>query len=355
MGIETLTRGAKRSYEQFRAQETNGVDKALFKTVDMDTSASFMLDKLLHSAFGIVYRDKDNQAHVRQYQAGTGYQYEIPIASEKTRIGEELKDAAVSGIEPTSSQAIHLRKVMDDIVKDHVSGHNLTKWKQALDVIFDGEFYAYGPGGVNLGLGIDFDRAAANELTHDFTGTDTMDIAIKEMQAQLRLQGSSLNNLVLIAGDDWISEFSTDTTVLSYRDANTATELLEMQKIPPQIMNCPHLTALASYRPAGALKPVYVVSFNPGVSYVPYKGAAATDWITSTKAAMFSMDMETYRVYRGIDVVTESGMVDRVAGDVVFDTFSTDDPVADFMRSSTRHCFIPANINHTVVSTGTFS
>lgn len=355
MGIETLIRGAKRSYEQFRAQETNGVDKALFTTVDMDNSGAFMIDRLIRAPFGIVYRDKDNQAHVRPYENGSGYIYDIPVASEKTRIGEELKDLAVSGIEPSDSQAMHLQKVMDDTVKDHVSGHNMTKWKQALDVLVDGAFYAKGDGGADLDLDIDFGRASANELTHDFTASATIPIAFKEMQDQYIASGGDLNNCIVLCGSDWINEFSTDTSVLSYLDANSANQLLAQQMLPPNIANCPHLYSLASYRAPNMIAPVYVVAFNPGVNYVAYNGASASAWITSTKAVMFSTNMPTYRVYRGIDVKTETGMTDRVAGDVVFDTFSTDDPVADFMRSSTRHCFIPANINLTVLSTGTFS
>jgi hypothetical protein len=354
-GIEVLSRGAKRSYEQFSAQQ-DGVDKVLFPIVDMDTTAAFEMDRFIHSAFGIVYRDPNNQSHVRMYQPGTTYLYQVPRASEKTPIGEELRDSVITGLNPTDPQALHVRKAMDDIVKDHAGGHNLTKWKQALDVIFDGEFYAYGDSGADIDLGIDFSRAAANELTPDFTVDATQPSALKAMQDQLIAQGSPTSNMVCIVGSTWLNDFFSDTAITAYLQANTANQLLQQDMIPDRLKNQNSgLVIHAVYRASNMVAPIIICSYSPGVSYVQYKGASSSDWVTATKAAMFSLDTPMYRIYRGVDVFNESGSVERAVGDIVFDTFHENDPITDYIRSQTRHCFVPGNINHTVVSTGTFS
>ena len=355
MGIETLTRGAKRSYEQYHALEMNGIDKLLFKTPDIDTSAAFMVDKLLATPAGIRYRDVNNESAVRVYQPGSGTIYEVPRASEKTPIPEDLKDSAVSGLEPTASQATHLMKLMDGITKQHVGGYHMTKWKQALDVYFYSKFYAKGTGGVDLGLGIDYERAAANELTHDFSGTDTIAIAFKEMQDQLIAQGSDLNNMVVLAGTDWLNEFATDTGVIAYQTTNPVNELLLQDLAPKELSSTTGTRIVASYRSPDMLAPVMIVAFQPSTSYIAYPGASAAPWITATKAVMFSLNMETFNVTRGVVAFNDSGKSEKVAADIVFDTFTDNDPIVDYVRSQTRHIFVPANINHTVMSDGTFS
>jgi len=356
MGIETLTRGAKLSYEEWKAQEPNGIDKLLFPSMDVDTSAAFAMDRLIESPYGIVYRDANNQSHVRPYEPGTGYIYTVPRASEKTAIPEDLKDAAISGLEPTASQALHVRKLMDDITKHHMSGHNLTKWKQAIDVIFGGTFIARGDGGNSLNLDIDFSRAAGNALTYNFTTAgNTMPKALKAMQDQLITQGASLDNQVVIMGSTWLNDFSTDSDVIAYLQANGATQLLEMQMMPPELRNTHGLKVIATFRGVGMVAPVFICTFSPGVSYVQYKGASAAAWVTATKAAMFSLNSPRYSVQRGVDAFNAAGKSERFVGDVVFDTFTENDPILDVVRSQTRHVYIPGNINHTVVSTGTFA
>lgn len=353
-GLEVLTRGLKAYYEQFRAQETNGIDKVLFSNPDEDTTAAFSLDRLIDDPYGVTYRDPNNQSIVREYSPGTGSIYEVPRTSEKTPINEELRDAIIAGLEATSGYTAHHAKLMQDIVKQHVAGHNMTKWKQALDVIFTGSFNAKGVGGSDLDLDIDFGRDAANSLTPNFTTTATIDSAFEAMLAQLLAKGSPTTNLVVILGQSWINAFSTDTNVRAQLDANQANQLLAQQMMPSRLRNAHGLYVMAQYRAPGMIAPAFVASFSPGVAYKAYRGASASAWVGATQAAMFSLDSPMYRVLRGVDAFDESGRVVRAVGDIVIDTFTENDPVVDFARSQSRHVFVPGNIDHTVVSTGTF-
>lgn len=356
MGIEILTRPAKRSYEEWHGKQAKEIWELLFPEEDVDTTSAFALDKFTETPYGVVYRDRDGVSHLRPYEAGTGYIYDVPRASEKTSIGEELRDAAITGIDPTSSYAMHLKKLMDDIVKLHMSGHVMTKRKQALDVIFASTFYALGEEGRDLDLDISFTRAAGNTQTHDFTDADTQNIALKELQDQLVDQGCSLNNMVAVMGTTWLSDFFADTGVTAYLTSNPVNELLKMDMIPRQLLETHGLRVVATYRGPDMLAPIWVCAYNPGVSYLQYKGdSSSTAWVTAAKCAMFSLDSPRFHIKRGVDALNENGKIIRAVGDIVFDSFHTDDPVADFIRSQTRHAFIPANTNHIAVSTGTFA
>ena len=52
MGIETLTRSAKKSYEEWFAQEQNGIHRLLFPTLDIDTTAAFAMDRFIQTPAG---------------------------------------------------------------------------------------------------------------------------------------------------------------------------------------------------------------------------------------------------------------------------------------------------------------
>ena len=356
MAIETVRRNAKRYYEEFLLQSNNGIDKLLFRTEDMDTSAGLLLDRLITTPYSAVYREKSNQGHVAPYQGGSGTLYEPPITTEITPIPEDLEDAVIAGIEANSADSFHATKLMQDIVKQHTDMHNMLKWKQAIDVLFDGQFYAKGENGVDLGLGVDFGRAAGQSITYDFTaGGASMLEAIGNMVEQARATGTPMSGLCVLMGDDWISKFGTDTGILSYMQATQGAQLLQTNMMPQQLGGMDSsVYVLGQVRPLGAIAPVWVLGYNPGAVYKAYNGASSTDWITSTKAAMFSLSDPTYRAYRGVNVM-DGGRKMRQVGELVFDSYVENNPVEERLRSNSRHLFVYGNINHTVVSTGTFS
>lgn len=355
-GIETLARPAKLAYEEWNGQrKAKEIWDLFFPNRDVDTSSAFALDKLIEAPYGIVYRDRNGASQLRPYEAGSGTVIDLPRASEFTPIGEELRDAVATGLDPDKPQAQHIKKIMDDIIKYHMGGHVMTKRKQALDVIFSSIFYALGPGGVDLDLDLSFTRAAGNTQTHDFTATDTQPIALKEMQDQLIAQGCSLDNMICIMGATWISDFFADAEVTAFLDSNEANYLLRTDMIPPQLKGTHGLRVVAAYRAPAMEAPIWVCRYNPGTEYKQYRGAAASAWVTATKCAMLSLDSPRYHVQRGMDVLNESGKIERVVGETVFDTFHQDEPLTDNIRSQTRHAFVPANTNHICTSTGTFS
>lgn len=350
-----LSHGFKRVYEEKVALQERPLYRALFPIYDEDTAAAFMLDKYVQTPYGIVYRASDNQSHIITYDPGSGILYEVPISSEKTGIGEKLNDLAIVGLEPTDSQARHLLKLIRDIVDFHMQCHAMTKIKQAIDVIRDGVFYARGVNGVSIGQDINYGRAVGNDITYDFTlPAAKMETALYEMWAPLEAQGCSPENLVVIMGKSWRGKFATDTTLQSKAETNAANVMLTQQMRPPELNGVKGLVNLAMTRPGSMLTPVFVCAYAPGIDYRAYKGAAAAPWIPDNEAIMFSLNSPRYYITRGMDVNAGADEIQRVSGELVFDSYTDKDPATRFARSITRHVFVPGNANHTVRSVGNF-
>lgn len=350
MAIETVLRTGRILYEQKYLQGPKQLFEALFRTEDMDDSANILLDEFIDSPYAVAYRDKNNQAHIRKYIQGNGTLYEPPIASEKTAIDEVLRDAAVEGVEATSGFNTAQMRKTDKIVGIHSTAHIMTKNKQALDMLLEGIFYAKGIGATDIGKNEDYSRNASNALTADFSSVD-IDTALAAINARLTATNTPRENRAVIMGSSWQKELESDTTVLTKMQANTANVLIRQNLNPPMWAGVEGLEWLGEYRPEGSSNALQLLSYNPGVSYKASASASASAWIGATKIVGFSFNSPTWRVYRGIDVV-DNGKIRRATGEIVFDGFVSDDPVAEFIRSSTRHLFLYGNIDHTVVSTG---
>lgn len=350
MGVELLTRNAIELYEERKLIAKNGIDKLIFRTLNQDTSASFRLDKMISTPYGIRYQSQGNQAKIRHFQPGSVELITPPVAKEKTPMDETFFDQTAVGQESSSGYQAARTKNVSQIVGDHMEAHNMTKWKQAIDVLVTGTFKARGTGDVALGLDIDYSRAAGNALTNNFT-TNKMSVAIAAMVKKMSDQGAPMEGLVIIMGQDWLSNFAEDTAINTLRQTNKANELIQSSPQAQLLNNTHGLFVLDYIRVPNAIAPVWITSFQPGSQYKADEKTAAADWIGSTKAVIFSLASKTFRVNRGVNV---SGVnkIERRVGDEVFDSFTQDDPQAEFIRSQTRHAYVYGNINHTAVSTG---
>jgi hypothetical protein len=354
MALNTLLRTSTVLYEEKHMQENEQLFKFLFRTEDTDLSASFLLDEFIQDDYAVAYRDENNQAHIRPYQAGSGTLYTPPRASEKTPIDETLRDVTPEGVEATSGFNVAQMRKTDKILSIHQTAHNMTKNKQALDVLRTGVFYAKGITANDIGKDENYARDIANTLTYDFTaGGATVDEALTEINAQLDAQSCPKDNRAVIVGQSWLTKIQSDTNVLTKMQANTANVLVR-QTINP-MRQYDGLFWVGEYLPAGSVSSLQIYSYSPDIEYKPYKGAAAEAWMPATEIVGFSTSSKTYRIYRGMDVKGAGDAINRVTGEMVFDSFVSDEPVAENLRSNTRHIFLYGNINHTVVSTGTFA
>lgn len=352
MALEKLLRTGRILFEQKYLQGSKQLFHTLFKTEDMDTSTTVLLDEFTDSPVAVPYRDKNNQAHLREYIPGSGTLYEPPIADEQTPVDEVLRDQTVEGIESTAGfNAAQMRKV-DKILNTQTTDHMMTKNKQAIDEYRTGIFYAKGITAKDIGKNETFSRDVANDLTANFS-TVSIDDALAAGNDQLNVQDCSQDNRFAILGKSWQKEFESDSNVIARMQANPVNELVMQQLMPAEWVGTQGLKWIATYRPVGSSVAIQLFSYNPGVKYTAYKGATAEAWIPDDEMIMGSFDSPSYRIYRGIDVVNETvSKILRVVGELVFDSYISASPVAEFFRSHTRHLFLMGNINHTLRSTG---
>ena len=356
MSKDLITRTASRLYEERHLDMGPGIDSLLFSQDDSDLSASFRLDRYISSPYGISYRNSDNQSIIRQFAPGTTELITVPRASEKTPIDEELEDAVAVGMDPTESQAMNIAKNVQQIIGDHVEGHNMTKWYQALTVVRTGVFVAKGDDGADLGFDYDMGRSALNALTYDFTAVGaTMNEAFVNVSKRLDATGTPKGNRAVIMGSTWLSQWGSDSGIIEIMKANSVNQLLAQDMFEKKFGGIEGLYVVAQYRPVGALAPMWILSFEPGTSYVAYKGASAVPFMPATELVAFSLDDKTWNIKRGVMALNDSGKKERRVGDLVVDSFVNDDPVTTFVRSQTRHIYVYGNIDHTLKSTGTFA
>jgi hypothetical protein len=350
MAKDLITRTASRLYEE-RHLSAMGLDSVLFRSLDEDNSAAFRLDRYISSPYGMTYRNPTNQSIIRQFAAGSTELIEVPVASEKTPIDSELRDQVAVGNEPTVSQVQQMAKNVDQIIGDHVEAKNMTALKQAIDVPRTGIFSARGIDGADLGLDYDHGRNALNDITADLA-VITVNDALEAVDARLNTTGTPNGNRLLIVGSDWASAILNDSTVLELRKANPSNELIAQERLERTWPGAENLHVIATYRPPAALSSYIICVVSPGTDYVEFLGATPEAWVPADELIALSLNDRTYKINRGIDALDDNGQHRRDNGDLVVDSFTTDDPVTTFIRSQRRTIYIYANIDHTLRSTG---
>ena len=359
MVLETVTRRLKRFYEEVINRSRpgqKGLDDLLFNERDVDAdSAAFALDELVVTPHAISFRKDDEQSQVIPYVPGLGNNYAVPRSGAKTQISERLRDAVIAGGEAFESLSSRERRLIGQIITQHTVGHEITRWKLALDVMRTGKFSPKGLQNADIGLEIDFGRDASLSTTYDFTQVGAkMNTALGKLYDAYRAQNGSGDELVVIVGKEWLEKFETDADVTKRMEANASNILLQQNMMPNELQNTHGLYLVSRYRIPGKVSPVWICAFSPQGKYVSHAGASATDFMPTNEAVMFSLGDTRYKVLRGVDVVSGGQKIGRAVGDVVFDSFIQNDPPASVLRSQTRYAFVPANVNRTARIIGTF-
>lgn len=333
-----------------------GIDQFLFGTDNRSMAANFNLDKMTVNPHGISFRHPDSQSVVRKYVAGTGTYYDIPHASEKTPISESLKDSIVAGGSETGFAENNAR-LISDIILQHTVAHIVTRWKLAIDTLRTGIFAPKGQGGNSIGLEISYGRDASLDITYDFTAVGaTIDEGLGELIDAYRAKGGNPDGACVILGAEWQAALEKDDDVLVRMQANTANQIISLNRMLPEIQGVQGLYIIGQYRVPGKLFPIWLLGYDPQDQFVAYEGASAAAFFPTTEAVIFSAGDKRYRVFGGIDALDDSKKAVRLMGaEIVFDSFNSQDPVEEFIRSQTRLALVPGNIDHTARSTGTFA
>jgi hypothetical protein len=354
--IDLIIRTGKRFYQEKATTTGKQLWQVIFDRDDTDTTAAFSLDRLIRKIHGVSYRSQDTQSVVRKFQPGTNMMITVPTSSEKTPLSAELLDKVAAGVDADAGYGENEAAHVNNILSDHSEAHDMTKNKQALDVLSTGIFEARGVGGVDLNLDINFGRDASLSFPYNYTaGGATFGGMLKTGQDLLRGFSTPMGGHVAILGDNHLAQYSADANVANAAQNNTNNILLEQKMTPESFMGVEGLNVIGVFRDQEMSSPVILTTYTPPQDYSAGPDDAAVPFVDPDEVLFFSMQDIRYAVKRGIAAFNEGGAVERVAGDVIVDKFSENDPIITWLRSSTRHAFIPANINHTAKCTGTFA
>lgn len=331
--------GGKQIYEFF------------FPTKDEDTSSSFSLDKLLQeNAYAACYRNSDTQSHLRKYEAGSNTMIKVPRGSEKTPIGEDLIDSVTVGFEATDGVDVQTKGKLSHIVKDHTTAWNMTFNKQSFDLFLTGNLHVRGEEADDIGLDLEYGRAVGNSIPYDFSSGGTFSEAIIEVQNAMLDAGVPRGGQFCFLGDQWASEFSEDTEVKAWLETKPV-----IPPVPAELIGYEGLHDPQYIKLPGMKTGMWICFYSPGIPYRSKEGGATSEWIPTDDAIFGSWLDVRYDVNRGMDLLGSDGTAQRVVGDIAFDSFTLPDPVGTFARSGARKAFVPAAVNHTFTSKGTFA
>lgn len=358
IALETFTRTSK-VFEREIVNENvtgRGIDDFLFPNVNADAdSDNFAIDSLIKTVHGISFRKKDEQSVLRPFENGTGMVYEVPLASEKTPISERLRGAVIAGQEVFASLSQREQAIYKETIAFHTVAYAQTRWKLALDTVRTGVFSPMGINGNDIGLSIDFGRDASLSLSYNFTATGaTFDAALSQLLEAYYAQNGYGDDLYLIAGRKWLAEFYKDTGVKAKMEKNLSNVLVTSGLSPVGLDGVYGLKVQANYLVDGQTNPLAICSYRPQGLFAAYKGATPEAFVPDEEAILISTGSTRYKVLRGVDVFNDAKQPVRAVGDVVFDTYTEDDPIRTFLRSHARFAFVPGNINHTARIRGTF-
>ncbi len=358
MALSVLVQAAKRYWEdQLAARDGKQIDEILFPILDESPAATVQIDTYVGQGFAMSYTKIGEPAHVVPYTPGVGYEYEVLRMKRKTPCDETLADAVIAGVEPKAPQAQHAMQVMKNIVggpKGFLAANKMARMKMALDVFLEGKMVNYDEDGNSQE--IDFSRDGSLTLTYDFTGINaTFDESIKNAYDAGQAFGIPQGNLAVILGETWLTQFQTDAAVLEKRKTTDVMSHIQENMQPPELQGVEGLYVMGKYRVDGMAFPVWILAYNPSWQYVAYKGAAAAPFIPATKMIMFNLGADGYRFNRGVEVLNDKGAIVRAVGDMVIDSFVDADPPQNWLRATSRPFYLLPNINHTSVTTGTFS
>jgi hypothetical protein len=353
MAIDIITTGVQLLYEDM-PKAGKQLWEMLFSTRDESVNASIKIDEYTGQAYSARAVKSGMPSKVRKYEAGSGVEYTPVVHKEKTPIGEELSDAKVAGLPSTAPAVQHMRERARKIVegpKGHVVAHNMAKNKAAIDVMRTGIFSALDEN--DTVQTVDFGRDSSLSFTYDLSsGTNSFDKAMKQLYSAMTAFGVPKGNLAVILGADWFNEFQTATEVKEKRKATRASSLITEAMQPPLLMNTQGLYVVGRYNVDGMAPPLWILTYDSDWPYLGEEGGSTAPYMPDDEAVMFSVNSVAWSCFRGVDAFDANHNRQRVVGELVFDNFSSDDPIIEWVRSQSRFMFIRGNINHTGRITG---
>jgi hypothetical protein len=334
--ILTVTRALKITFEEARTGLAQFLN-LFFPDTRVYAEREIPVDRIIQAPVLAKYREENGASNLVAYNPGQGTVYRPPIAAESTPINETLAHSVIAGLEANAGPQANRLRLLTQIQRQHDERITRALLKQAADIMITGKFQPVGKGGVKIGTEFDFGRDAANTISANYSAnpvkqwTDAFD--------QYKKKRGPLNNLVLIAGDNWLSAIEKN------EDFQKAAELQGLNAGYSRLVGEDGPVAqIVEMKIPGRPARCRILSFNE--SYTDDSGAY-TPFIDPDTVILTSLNAPRIQLYAGIYLV-ENDQERVETGQMVSDTFMKKDPDCVVLRSQSAPLLVPGNVDHIV-------
>ena len=359
MAISTLTSSAILYYEDTADSQKKQAAQALFPEIDISTAATVRLDQYTGSGGAArVTVTTDEGSHVRQYQPGSGFEYEVPITREKVAIDQTLSDSVIAGMAPNSPESARIAQLVGQIM-DGPSGLRPAiqmAWnKAAIDVLRLGVMQYNDGTGIAVSIDYNRDATLAPVAAVDFdTATNRFDTAIEDAASALSAFGFPLSKFGVLLGASWLGRFGNESDVQEKRKYSVAPAYTGAGIYPAVYGGAEGLYIVdPSYKVNGLAMPVTIMTYQPRWAYRPAPEADPEPYIPDDEMIIFPIDGPGWSCYRGIQVASDGMEPRQMAGEIIISSYQDYDPDIQWLRAASRFMFVPGNKNHTYKIAGT--
>jgi hypothetical protein len=336
--ILTVTRALKITFEEARTNLAQFLN-LFFPATRIYAEREIPVDRIIQKPVLAKYREENGASNLVGYNPGQGDVYRPPVIAESTPINETLAHSVVAGVEASAGPQANKLRLLTQIQRQHDERITRAQLKQATDIMATGKFQPVGKGGVKIGTEFDFGRDPANTISANYSAnpvkqwTDAFD--------QYKTKRGPLNNLVVIAGDNWLLAIEKNADfqkALELQGLNAGYSRLVGEDGP--------VAQIVEMKIPGRPARCRIISFNESYTddsgtYVPF--------IDPNTIILTSMNAPRIQLYAGIYLV-ENGQGRVETGQLVSDTYVKKDPDCEVLRSQSAPLLVPGNADHIVAA-----
>jgi hypothetical protein len=335
--ILTVTRALKITFEEARTGLAQFLD-VFFPDKRIYAEREIPVDRIITEPVLAKYRNEDGAANLVAYQPGEGAVYRPPVLAEATPIDERLAHSIIAGIEANAGPQANRIALLTQLQRQHDERITRAILKQAADILSAGKFQPVGKDGVSIGSVFDFGRDPKNTISADYSAnpvkqwTDAFD--------QYKAKLGPLNNLVVIAGDAWLSAIEKNEAfqqAAELQGLNAGYSRLVGEDGP--------IAQIVEMKIPGRSARCRILSFNE--SYADDEGAYKP-FIDPDTIILTSLNAPRIQLYAGIYIISDNGQGRVEAGQLVSDSYFKKDPDVEVLRSQSAPLLVPGNVDHIV-------
>ncbi|MDR1469329.1 MAG: major capsid protein [Spirochaetaceae bacterium] len=335
--ILTVTRALKITFEETRTNLAQFLS-VFFPSVRIYAEREIPVDRIIQKPVLAKYREEGGASNLLAYVPGKGDVYTPPVLAESTPIDERMAHSVVAGLEANAGPEANRLRLLAQIQSQHDEMITRALLKQAADIMATGKFQPVGKDGAKVGKEFDFGRDAANTISANYSASPVKQWT--DAYDQYKKKRGPLNNLVVIAGDNWLSAIEKNAgfqKAAELQGLNAGYSRLVGEDGP--------LAQIVEMKIPGRPSRCRILSFGEGYQN---DDGAYEPFIDPDTIIFTSLNAPRIQIYAGIFLVENGGRRWVETGQLVSDTFIKKDPDCEVLRSQSAPLLVPGNVDHIV-------